>query len=108
MVWVKRRLQILGSLLVALLLVGGFYLLYHDLYSFVFQQQQVLEKTAFTAAHLVPTPSVENALATKDSQTESDSQLQDRLVALQADLNVSGGLSLIDTRQSAFKVLASS
>src|SRR4051812_37043203 len=106
MTWMKKRLQILGSLFVSLVLLAGIYLLYHDLNSLVFQQRQMLQKTAFTAAHLISIPSVENALETKDSQTESDSQLQHLLSNLRADLNVSGSLSLLDLRETDLKILA--
>lgn len=107
MSWIKRRVQVLGSLLVSLLLLAGIYLLYHDLYSLISLQRHVLERTAYTAAHLISTPSIETALETKDSQTPSDSQLQDRLFAIQTDLNISGSLLILDVREAAPRILAS-
>ncbi len=92
--------------MVALILVMGVYLLYHDLSSLISQERSTLAKTAYTMARLIPEAQIELATLTKNSQSPNDSQLQDRLFALQNEMDISGNIALITVSDSP-EVIAS-
>ena len=103
----KRKLQIFGSFLVGLLLFVGGYFLYQDLRSLLIEKRSSLERIAFSASRLISASAVEQSLATKDSQTETDSQLQEQLFELANQFKVSGSLTIVDLRETPHRVVSS-
>jgi len=85
----------------------GVYFLYQDIQSLLSQKKSLFENSVRSASLLIPPQSLRGALATKNSQSPSDSQLFEALKDIQTDLNLNGHLHILKLSAGGIEIIAS-